>query len=344
MDMESVPLNIRTWQLSLGFADTNVMYALVKSGVIEQLRSTSKTLKQLAETCNLNNDVLFRLLRYAKLRGLVSFEPQSEDDNEYQISLTEGGEFLLDNVPGSIYKELLLMGSESWQKSWNNLMSSLQTGESAFTHVMGMPFFEYLKVNPSQADLFNSSMTANTKAAAKIIAEAYDFSSFKTVCDVAGGQGELLKGILSANPNIYGILYDMEDVVKDHVLGEFKDRATVQAGNFFESIPEADCIIMKRVIHDWNDDKASQILNVCKNVMKADTKLLLLERVITEKYDNEYSALPDLFFDLHMLIMAGGKERSKKQFETLLQKSGLKLDRIIPTKSSSMILEITKYS
>lgn len=79
---------------------------------------------------------------------------------------------------------------------------------------------------------------------ARAIAEAYDFSSFYTVCDIGEGQGILLKSILSANPHLKGVLYDQESVVKDHVLADMSERAEVLAGNFFEGVPKANVLIM----------------------------------------------------------------------------------------------------
>ena len=72
--------------------------------------------------------------------------------------------------------------------------------------------------------------------AARAIAEAYNFSSFNTVCDIGGGQGILLKSILFANPHLKGVLYDQESVVKDHVLADMSEQAEVPDGNFFEGV------------------------------------------------------------------------------------------------------------
>ncbi|HKI44005.1 MAG TPA: methyltransferase [Balneolales bacterium] len=314
-------------QLVAGFANTNVIYTLVKSGVIEQLRDDSMTVDKLANECGLHADVLNRVLRYATGLGIVS-------SNADQFSLTEAGRFLLKNVPGSMYGGVMLMGGGPWRKSWDNLVLSLKTGESAFAQTMGTSFFEYLEVNPDHAKMFNDWMTANSAASARMIPDAYDFTPYKTICDIAGGQGLLLKSILLANPHLHGILYDMGKVVEDHILDEVAERVTAVSGDFFKSVPRADILMMKHIIHDWNDDRALQILQNCKKVMDNDTKLLIIERVLDGEAD-----MGSLFLDLHMQVMNGSKERSAAEYEVLLEKAGLKLNRIIPTPSPAKIIE-----
>ena len=330
MQNQSVPPNVQLRQLAGGFANTNVIYTLTKSGVTEQMRDSSKTVEQLADACNLDADVLFRVLRYAAGIGIIS-------SSDGQYSLTESGRFLLKDIPGSMYQGIMLMGSEPWQKSWNNLISSMQTGESAFAQTMGSPFFKYLETNPDHADMFNSWMTANSATTAKVIPEAYDFTPYKTICDIAGGQGLLLKSILLANPHLHGTLYDMEKVVDNHVLDEVSERVTVKSGNFFENVPKADVLMMKHIIHDWNDEGALQILQTCKEVMDDYTKLLIIERVLDGEND-----MGSLFLDLHMQVMNGSKERSADEYEALLKKAGLKLNRIISTQSPAKIIEVSR--
>ena len=329
MENKPVPPNIRIWQLGLGFANSNVMIALVKTGVIEQLRETPKTLEQLSSECKLHSNMLFRTLRFAAAIEIISL-----DNDRY--SLTETGRLMLKDVPGSVYGGLTLFGFEPWQKSWNNLVHSLVTGEPAFNNANGSSLWEFLDHHPEYGLAFDQWMTTLSTMISKIIPEAYDFSDCNTVCDIGGGQGLLLKGILTANPDLSGILFDLETVVKNNLLDDFSARVKIIAGSFFESVPSADVIIMKTIIHDWDDQKSLLILNSCKKSMRTGTKLLLIERVIEN--NNDYSGF---FYDLHMQVMVGGKERSENEFKILFEKAGLKLNRIIPTKSPLKIIEVT---
>ncbi len=327
MNQQQIPPQVRLWQLGLGFANTAVLHALVKAGVIEQLRDQPRNLSDLAQLCNLNPDMLYRTLRFASVMDVVTY-----DREEYR--LTDVGRYLLKDVPGSIYMGLMLIGSEPWQNAWHNFAHALATGENAFEPVMNAGFFEYLDQHPEYGVPFNQWQTTLTTMAAHAITEAYDFTAFKTICDVGGGQGILLKSILSANPHLHGILYDQENVVKEHVLADIAQRVNIQSGNFFKYVPTADVLIMKNILHDWNDEKCQLILSQCQQAMQPSSRLLIVEMVIATPAD-----LMGAFYDLHMQVVLGGRERSENEFSLLLQKAGMKLNQIIPTKSPLKIIE-----
>ncbi len=327
MNQPHIPPQLRIWQLGLGFVNTAVLHALVKTGVIEQLREQSKRLPELAQSCNLNADVLYRTLRFAAVIEVVT-----QDGEQY--ALTDVGRLLLKDVPGSLYMGLMLIGSEPWQKAWNNFAHTLATGNNAFEPVMGAGFFEYLDQHPEYGAPFDQWQTILTTLAARAITEAYDFTPFGTVCDIGGGQGILLKSILTANPRLRGVLYDQESVVKDHVLADLSGRVEIQSGNFFERVPAADVLLMKTVLHDWSDEKCQVILNHCRQAMQPSSRLLIVERVIASPTD-----FVGAFYDLHMQVLMGGRERTENEFNLLLQKADLKLNRIIPTKSPMKIIE-----
>jgi hypothetical protein len=326
--MQSSTPNAKLWQLVLGFANTNVLYALTKSGVIEQLRNAPKDLRYLADTCDLDSDVLFRTLRFAMAVDIVSVE-----NGNYR--LTETGKLLLKDVPGSLYGGLMLIGAEPWQKCWNNLYYSLQSGKEAFNKAMGSPIFDYLDAHPEYGEPYNQWMTTATSMAVKTIAASYDFTPFQRICDIGGGQGILLKTILSANPHLEGILYDQESVVKHHVLNDVRNRVQIQTGNFFEEVPAADVLIMKSVLHDWDDSKSLQLLQNCKKVMTSASRLLIVDMVLGNE-PNQIGA----FYDLHMQVLLEGRERTEEEFEVLLHHAGLQLLQIIPTQSPLKIIEV----
>ncbi len=327
MSPPEIPPQLRIWQLGLGFANTAVLHTLVKTGVIEQMRHQPQILPELAHTCKLNPDVLYRILRFAAALGVVAY-------NEGEYSLTDTGRLLLKDVPGSLHVGILLFGSEPWQRSWQNLAFSLTTGGIAFEQVMGDSFFTYLDKHPEYGTPFHQWMTISTTMVALAVADAYDFSSYQSACDIGGGQGILLKSILTANPLLRGILYDQENAVKGHVLADLGQRVEIQTGNFFERVPAADVLMMKSVLHDWDDDKCQLILSHCRETMQPSSRLLIIERVIASQTDQIGA-----FFDLHMQVIAGGRERTEEEFRVVLRNANMKLNRIIPTDSSMKIIE-----
>jgi hypothetical protein len=311
MNPPQEPPQPRIWQLGLGFATTTVLSALVKAGVIEQLGEQPKKLTELVQACGLNADVLSRTLRFAAVIDVVTLDGE-------QYALTDVGRLLLKDVPGSLYMFLLLMGSEPWRNAWNNFSHTLATGDNAFEPVMGVGFFEYLDQHPEYGAPLNQWMTI----------------PFGTICDIGGGQGILLHTILIANPHLRGILYDQENVVKGHVLADMAARVEIQPGNFFERVPGSDVLLLKHVLHDWSDEKCQVILSHCREAMQPSSRLLIVEMVIPSPPD-----LTGAFYDLHMQVLNDGRERTENEFRLLLQKEGLKLNRMISTKSPMKIIE-----
>lgn len=326
MSQPTLPPQARIWQLAVGFASTAVLHALVRTGVIEQLREP-KSLQELAGACNLDADVLYRTLRFAAVIDVVA-----QDGEKYV--LTDVGRLLLKDVPGSFYTGTLLIGSRPWQSAWNNFTHALTTGESAFPSAMGAEFFDYLNQHPEYGDPYNTWMANSTARIARSITGAYDFTPFHTVCDVGGGQGILLREILTANPHLRGVLFDQESVVKQHALADMAPRVEIQAGSFFERVPAADVLLMKSVLHDWDDEKCLVILRRCREAMQPSSRLLIVDMVIGSPAN-----LISAFYDLHMQVLLGGRERTEREFTSLLDAAGMRLNRIIPTDSPLSIVE-----
>lgn len=310
-----------------GMMNSYVVSALIKHNIIESLSLEPKTLDELVVICHVNKNVLFRTLRYSIFIGII-------DETNKNYNLTEVGKCFLKNVPGSLYGSASFINAPPWRDSWTQFNYCLKTGLPAFDHVMGASFFEFLATHDNYGSSFNHYMTTITKMSAVAVTEVYDFSNFETICDVGGGQGIMLKAILEKSPNSKGLLFDMSSALKDNFMFDFKERTQIIEGSFFDQIPIADCMILKTIIHDWNDENSIKILTKCRESLKPNGKIILIEQIIEEPY-----TFMSLFYDLHMQVMLGGSERTESEYEKLLNASGLKLIRIIPTKSPMKIIE-----
>ncbi|MBA4121174.1 MAG: hypothetical protein H0X72_01750 [Acidobacteria bacterium] len=92
---------------------------------------------------------------------------------------------------------------------------------------------------------------------------------------------------------------------------------------------------MKHIIHDWDDERSMKILQNIRSAMNENGKVLICEMVVPE--GNEPS--PSKILDIQMLVCTGGKERTEDEFRRLLESSGFRLTRIIPTKSPVSVIE-----
>jgi cyclopropane fatty-acyl-phospholipid synthase-like methyltransferase len=145
--------------------------------------------------------------------------------------------------------------------------------------------------------------------------------------DVGGGSGELIGAITRQYPRIRGTVFDLprcEATAQEYLqrVG-VRDRAQFIAGNFFETIPSfADAIILKSVIHDWDDEHSSVIIRNCHQALPKDGTLLLVERMMPETPTTSDVDKAHAMSDLNMLRGPGGLERSERQYRLLLEQSG----------------------
>lgn len=308
-----------------GFWIACSVYTACKLNIGDLLAKNPQTAEQLAEQTNTHAPSLYRLLRALASDGIFS-----EDENGV-FSNTPLGDILQDDVPGSM-KAMVVAELGDHFKAWGNLEYSIKTGGIAFDHVEGKTVWEYYEQNEEDGLNFMKAMSGLTGAVIKHVLPVYNFSQFKSMVDIGGGNGALMMALLDASPDATGIVFDEEYVVKEtqKIISDkgYGDRCTAQSGNFFESVPEnADVYTMKFILHDWNNDKSGQILANISRAMNAESKLLIFDAVIS----GANLPHPGKFLDLNMLAMTGGKERTEAEFAALLEQSGLKITQVIPT-------------
>jgi len=282
----------------------------------------------LAETTRTHAPSLGRLLR--ALAGIGIFA----EDADGRYRQTELSDVLRTDHPQSMRRSALMFGAGFMWKPMGELAAGITTGQPPFEHLFGAQFFEYLAAHPDDAAVFNAAMSSLPAYIDSVI-QAYDFSHFTRIVDVGGGQGALLIAILSANPRVRGVLYDLPAVVRGVPAQDqsVTDRLEILAGDFFESVPPgADAYVLKGVIHDWNDEEARRILGNCRQAIPPDGRLLILENVLTPESDPQ-SAMMDIL----MLVVTGGRERTEAEFRALLADAGFGLVRLIPRMGGAIL-------
>lgn len=326
----SIPPVAQAFSLASGFALTQSVYALVQLGIPEFLNDQIRTTDDIAAHCGAHPETLFRFLRFLAKLGVVELDG-------HDCRLSPVGQFFRKDVPGNLTRGLELMTYEPWQESWNNVLYSVRTGEPAFRHAVGQEPWVYLEQHPEYGKPFNAWMTALSQMSANALVDNYDFSQAGLICDVGGGQGFLLKTILNRYPQAKGILFDLPDVLGNADLGDAADRCTIVGGSFFDRVPAAELLILKSILHDWNDEKAGAMLRSCAAALQPGGKILAMEMVIM----NGGSPM-SCFYDMHMQVMRGGRERTPEEFTALFAGAGLRITRIIPTGGPQFIVEAVK--
>ena len=204
-----------------------------------------------------------------------------------------------------------------------------------------MEAFEYMKTHPETARIFDDAMTNMSELVGPAVAAAYDFGKWGSLMDVGGGNGMLLASILGAHPELRGVLADLPHTLErarhcGFLGGELASRSAMQPCDFFREVPSGcRAYVMKNVIHDWDDERAQNILANCRRAVPADGALLLVEWALPE--GNAPSA--GKFADVVMLLMTGGKERTVEEYRQLLDRAGFRLNQVVPTSPDLSIIE-----
>ncbi|MFO1006341.1 MAG: methyltransferase [Planctomycetaceae bacterium] len=331
MDHTSPPAQLN--QLISGYMKTQAVYVAAKLGIADLLVKGGRTAEELAQATHMHAPSLFRLLR-----ALASLGVFAEDESS-RFVLTPMAECLRSDVPGS-QRALAIMSGEEHFKAWGELLYSIQTGQTSFDKLYGMPIFDFLSQNLEQAKVFDAAMVGVHGRETAAMTDAYDFSEIGVLADVGGGNGSLLSFVLKTNPTMKGMLYDLPGVVERAKAGlqaaGLADRCQVIGGSFFESIPDgADAYLMRHIIHDWDDEKSLTILRNIHRAMRPDARLLVVEGVIPPGNDPCFSKL----LDLTMLTLPGGKERTEDEYRTLFRAGGFELTRIVPTQAEISVIE-----
>ena len=306
---------------------------LAQLGIPDLLENGAKSAEELAAQTGAQPDALYRLMRATACVGVLA------EGSDKKFSQTPMSAVLRTNAHPSLRGLAIMTGREWHERGWSRLEYCVRTGKQALDEIYGMNIFEYLKHNPEESRIFDNAMTGLSSIDGPAVADAYNFAGVQNIVDVAGGHGLLLATLLGRNPHLKGTLYEVPHVLEGAKTGALKpymDRCTLTSGDMFSSVPAgADAYIMKHIIHDWPDDACVKILKACRQGVNPGGKLLMVDCVIQP--GNDFS--PGKFLDLQMLIFPSGRERNEPEFRKLLEASGWKLSRIIPTAAGDSIVE-----
>jgi hypothetical protein len=241
-----------------GFWLTQAIYVAAKLGIADLLGEGPKPAAALANATQTHEPSLYRVLRTLASVGIFV-------EDQGRFGLTPMAMQLRHDVAGSLRPYAIMMGEQwAWQ-SVGEMLHTVRTGQSGFEHVFGAPPFDYYRTHPDAARIATEGVTSRSAPENDAVVSAYQFGNSGTIVDVGGGQGSLIVRILEANPAVRGLLFDlphMAELARPLLLrAGLTHRCEFQEGDFFASVPSGrDIYIMKKVLHDWDDDRALKIL------------------------------------------------------------------------------------
>jgi hypothetical protein len=312
--------------------------AVASLGVADHIDDQPVPVGVLARAVGADEDALYRVLRMLVPAGVV------REASGRRFTLTDVGRLLRRDHPDSMRAFAAYNGAPWHWGMWGQLEASVRSGRPAPADGVS-PLFEYLAAHPEAADTFDAAMADLSNARDVSAISGYDFGRFKTVVDVGGGEGMLVRSVLREFPGVSGMLYDLPAVIERArpriEAAGVAERCALLPGSFFDCVPSGgDAYMLKQVLHDWPDDDAVRILTRCREALPSDGRVLIIEVVVPESEEPSIAKLSDI----EMLVITGGRERTLGEYEVLLERAALRYLRAHETRSPFTIIEAARAS
>ncbi len=318
------PPGVALMQMAQGFMVAKALQMAAILGIADLLAGGARSVADLAVATGTHEQSLGRLLRALASREIF----RQETDGCYVNTPLSNA--LRSELPGSARDYVIYAPHDGNVQAWVELDHVLQTGEQSFVRANGVDVWGYFAAHPDVEQSFNRAMTALSFGTHQMILDVCDFSRFDRILDVGGGEGRLLAAILAEHPQARGTVFDLPAATRaaeQFLQAEGLDhRADVKSGDMFVSVPpEYDAYVLKNILHDWSDEQCVKILRVCRSAMRPGNRLIVLDAVIAPGNQPH----PAKWFDLHMMVALGGRERSKDEFAALLDAAGFALESAV---------------
>lgn len=320
----------------VGFQLSRAIGAMVEIGVPDRIPVLgSISVEELSAQISVLSRPLLRFLRFLAARGIFKFNADGS------VCHTESSLLLRQDAADTLYYAARFWCQRGTWNAWFRIDAAL-IGEIPHQTAWGMSRFAYLREHPQEARAYDEMMAHFPEDRLAAFAEAYDFTTARTITDIGGGNGRALQLMLARAREARGILFDTETVIAavdpSNLLGK---RIAPLSGSFFESLPNgSDIYTLIWILHDWPDAECIRILDNCRAAMNQNSVLLIGE-ITLNPIPAAGAELPYMV-DLAMMVMFGTAcERTAREYQNLLERAGLVLKRVIATKSFISILEAT---
>lgn len=323
----------RMMQMITGYWVTQIVHAAAAFSFADHLAKGAATAEDIARAEGTDPSATFRLLRSCASLGMVTY------DGKARFGATSLLDTLRKDNPKNLRGMALSWPAPGHWLPWGRFTEAVKTGQSQTLQTLGAGLFEYLEANPAEAAAFTEGMTSLTSTVAEETARVIDTSAVNIVADIGGARGAMLHALLRVHPHLQGIVFDRPNVIASArpAAAEFglQERVTAMGGDFFQCVPEADLYLLKHILHDWDDAACTCILRNCRRALRPGGRVTVIELLLGEIGEPSLAPL----FDVTMMVMCSGRERSLAEYQQLFEAAGLRATNVIPTKTPMTILE-----
>lgn len=319
--------------------EAQMLGATVRLGVADTLGERERDAADVAADLGTDPDATRRLLRALAGSGFAA------EVRPGVFALTPRGALLRTDRPDSVAAFVAMFMDRTTVGAWSHLDDSVRTGRAAFDELYGTDFFGHLATHPELSRTFNAAMRQGTGATARILKGELDLAGATSVTDVGGGDGTLLAALLTEHPHLRGVLFETPQGAAEAgpllKAAGLAGRSEIVTGDFLVSVPSgSDVYLLKGVVKDWDDDRATTVLANIRSAMPPEGRLLIIEVVMPETVDG---SVPSVMYtgDLHMLANVSGRERTEPEYRSLCTRAGFSVPRVtrMPPPSPISVIE-----
>jgi predicted O-methyltransferase YrrM len=292
-------------QVGMGFLASKTLLSAVELELFTKLGRESMTGAQIAEALGLHARSIPDFPDALVALGLLDREGEGSDAPYRNTQATAA---FLDKASPTYIGGILEMANARLYPFWGDLTDALQTGkpQNEIKHT-GKSMFEELYSDPDRLEQFMNAMAGISLGPFQALAEKFDFSKYKTLCDVGGATGQLSIIVADHHPHMRCTSFDLPVVepianrtIEAAGLG---DRVTAAGGDFFaDPLPEADVITMGLILHDWNLERKMDLIKAAYDALPEGGAYIVIENIIDDaRRENAFG----LLMSLNMLIEFG---------------------------------------
>nr|GLL44566.1 trans-resveratrol di-O-methyltransferase-like [Ipomoea trifida] len=350
---ELLHAEVHTWNHSLSYIDSATLKCAVQLGIPDTIHSHAKPmpLSDLIAALPIHPSkapYIHRLTRFLVHSGVLLVTKSGQDDEQEECySLAPAGRLMVKDETINLRAFLHICNENIFQKSCYALGDWFQNDDpSPFCTAHGEKIWDYISHEPGYNDVFNEATAKDSELIMEVLLNGESkrvFDGLKSLVDVAGGKGAVASAIAKCFPAMKCIVLDLPHVIASVPAGSIENMEFV-AGNMFENIPTANAVLLKWIMHDWEDEECVKILKKCREaipIREEGGKVIIIDMVMEDpKQTDAYYNKAQLYMDFLVMALYGSKERNKKQWEKLFSEAGFSDYKITPTLGLRSLIEV----
>ncbi|OVA00009.1 O-methyltransferase [Macleaya cordata] len=353
---ELLQVHAHVWKYAFSYISSMCLKCAVQLSIPEIIHNHGKpmTLSSLVDALSLppsKTEAVNRLMRFLIHAGF--FATQKLDENQEDLEevaeegflLTPSSRYLIKDDTNTLSSIVLAIVDPVLVTPFYSLSDWFRgNGSTTFEAGQGMGIWNFLEHHPEYSKNFNYAMANDSRPIMSVVVNEGKavFENLKSLVDVGGGNGTSAKAIAEAFPHLKCLVLDLPHVVADHIPKINTKNLDFIGGNMFDSIPRADAVLMKNILHDWSDKDCVKILKRCREAIpgrEEGGKMIILDVVMEDRKQEHDSTEIQLLFDMIMMTI-GGKERTEKEWKKLFLESGFTDYKITPLLGFRSIIEV----